>query len=90
MQTTASTASRATSIASSAHSVTDVTTNNKHPNEWVEYSNSLEDFLTEAKNYAEAITTKPDTDCDQLITDLKEHRNQTTMALEQIAKMTAL
>ena len=70
--------------------MTDATTTNKHPNEWVEYSNSLEDSLTEAKNYAAAITTKSDTDRDQLIAELKEQRKQTKMALEQIAKMTAL
>ena len=64
MRTTASTTSRAASI---AQSVTDATTTNKHPNEWVKYSNSLEDSLAEAKNYAAAITTKSDTDRDQLI-----------------------
>ena len=50
----------------------------------------MEESLTEAKNYAAAITTKSDTDRDQLIVGLKEQRNQTTISLEQIAKMTAL
>ena len=72
MGTTVYTASRAASITSSAQSVTDTTTTNKHPNEWVEYSNSLEDSLTEAENYATAITIESNTDRDQLIADLKE------------------
>ena len=50
----------------------------------------MEDFLTEAKNYAAAITTKFCTDRDQIIAELKEQRKQTNMALEHIAKMTAL
>ena len=46
MQTTASTISRATRITISSHSVTDLTTANKHPKKWVKYSNILEDSLT--------------------------------------------
>ena len=72
MQTTSSTARRATSITTSAQSVTDTTTTNNHPNDWVEYSNSLEDYLTEDKNYAAAITTESDTERDQLIAEIKE------------------
>ena len=84
MRTTASTTSKATSIDSSAQSVTDPTITNNQPNEWVKYSNSLEDSLTEAKTFAAAITTKSDTDCDQIIADLNEQQKQTMMALEKI------
>ena len=41
-------------------------------NQWVEYSDSLEDSLLEAKEYAAAITSKADTDQTSIMAELKE------------------
>jgi hypothetical protein len=82
---------------SSAASVGDRSTstrgsrNLKSPtHEWVEYSDSLEDSLVEAKEYAAAITTKAETEQAALLEELKEQRKQTMAAMAQTAKLVAL
>ena len=41
-------------------------------NQWVEYSNSLEDSLLEAKEYADAITLEVEADQSSIMAELKE------------------
>ena len=43
-------------------------------NKWVEYINSLEDSLLEAKEYAAAITSKAEAEQTSIMEELKEHR----------------
>ena len=58
--------------------------------EWVEYSNSLEDSLTEGKDYTAVISKKPDNQRESLLTELKEQRKQTAPSLAAVEKLTDL
>ena len=46
-------------------------------NQWVEYSDSLEDSLLKAKKYAAAITSREEADQTSIMAELKEQRKQT-------------
>ena len=59
------------------------------PNEWVQYTDSLEDSLVEAKEYAAAISSKNDNQA-EILAELKEQREQTKLALEQNKKLMEL
>ena len=59
-------------------------------NQWVEYSNSLEDSLLEFKEYAAAITSRAEADQTSIMAELKEQRNQTQLALDQNTKLMAM
>ena len=52
-------------------------------NQWVEYSDSLEDSLLESKEYAAAITLRAEADQTIIMEELKEQRKQTQLALDQ-------
>jgi hypothetical protein len=59
-------------------------------NEWVEYSDGLEDSLTEAKEYAAAITSKMEAENAALLEELKQQRQQTQQAIDQTARLVAM
>ena len=59
-------------------------------NQWVEYSNSLEDSLLKAKEYAAAITSKAEADQTSIMAELKEQRKQTELELDQNTKLMAV
>ena len=59
-------------------------------NQWVEYSNSLEDSLLEAKEYAIVITSRAEADQTSIMAELKEQRKQTQLALDQNTKLMAI
>ena len=61
----------------------------KPPNEWVQYTDSLEDSLIEAKEYAAAMTTKNDNQA-KILEELREQRAQTKLVLEQNKKLMKL
>ena len=59
-------------------------------NQWVEYSNSLEESLLEAKEYAATITSKAEADQMSIMVEFKEQRKQTQLALDQNTKLMAM
>ena len=59
-------------------------------NQWVEYSNSLEDSLLEAKEYAAPITSRAEADQTSIMAELKEQMKQTQLALYQNTKIVAV
>ena len=62
-------------------------TTNSPTNESVEYINSLEDYLLEAKEYAAAITSKAEAYQTSIMAELKEQIKQTQLALDQNTKL---
>ena len=56
-------------------------------NQLVEYSDSLEDSIIEAKEYAAAITLRAEADQTSIMAELKEQRKQTELALDQYTKL---
>ena len=60
------------------------------PNEWVQYTDSLEDSLVEAKEYAAALLTKSDGEQSAILEELREQRKQTKLAMEQNKKLMEL
>ena len=64
--------------------------NGPPPNEWVQYTDSLEDSLVEAKEYAAALLTKSDGNQSAILQELKEQRKQTQLAMEQNKKLMEL
>ena len=59
-------------------------------NQWVEYSNSLEDSLLEAKEYAAAITSRAEADQTSIMAELKEQIKQTQLEMYQNTKLMAM
>ena len=59
-------------------------------NKWVEYSDSLEDSLLESKEYVAAITSIAEADQTSITAELKEHRKQTQLSLDQKTKLMAM
>ena len=59
-------------------------------NEWVEYTDSLEDSLVEAVKFAAAVTSKSDLDQAEILEELREQRKQTALALDQNTKLMAI
>ena len=59
-------------------------------NQWVEYSDSLEESLPEAKEYAAAITSRAEVDQTSIMAELKDQRKQTQLALDQNIKIMAM
>ena len=53
----------------------------------MEYSDSLEDYLLETKEYAAAITSRAEADQTSIMAELKEQRKQTQLALDQNTKL---
>ena len=80
----------ATSIAGATQASRGSRTLKSPINEWVEYSDGLEDSLTEAKEYAAAITNKLEAENAALLEELKQQRQQTQQAMEQTAKLVAM
>ena len=64
--------------------------NGPPPNEWVQYTDSLEDSLVEAKEYAAALLTKSGGYQSEILQELKEQRKQTQLAMEQNKKLMEL
>ena len=63
----------------------------KYPtNQWVEYSNGLEESLLEAKEYAAAITSKVEVDQTSIMEEFKEQIQQTQMELDQNTNLVAM
>ena len=58
-------------------------------NQWVEYSDSLEDFLLEAKEFTATTTSRAEADQTIIMEELKEQRKQTQLALDQNTKLMA-
>ena len=56
-------------------------------NQWVEYSDSLEESLLEASEYAAAITSKAEADQTSIMGEFKEQIKQTQLALDHITKL---
>ena len=56
----------------------------------MEYSDSLEEFLLEDKEYAAAITSRVEADQTSIMAELKKQRKQTQMALDQNTKLMAM
>ena len=53
----------------------------------MEYSNSLEDSLLKAKEYAAAITSRAKANQTRIMAELKEQQKQTQMALDHNTKL---
>ena len=56
-------------------------------NKWVEYSDSLEYFLLEAKEFTATSTSRAEADQTIIMEELKEQRKQTQLALDQNTKL---
>ena len=80
------------SVAGRTTTTTSTRTGLKAPpsNEWEEYTESIEDSLVEAKEYAAAITSRAETKEASLIAELAAQRKQTQLALDQTAELVAL
>ena len=59
-------------------------------NQWVEYSDSLEESLLKAKEYAATITSKSKADQTSIVVELKEQIKQTQLVLDQNTKLMAM
>ena len=59
-------------------------------NKWVEYSDSLEESLLGAKEYAAAITPRAEAEQTSIMAEFQEQRKQTQLALDQNTKLMAM